>query len=153
MSCDVAATTCWDYNPDFYKSGKSKNNSSCKMQLELFLPYLRVSKTDYMNALEITDENFEQLVLQTDKPVLIDFWAAWCGPCLMMGKAVDDIAQQYDGKAVVGKINVDKNPELSVRFGVTSLPLVLYMKNGEVVDRISGAAAGSVLSRTLAGHL
>lgn len=123
------------------------------MQLELFLPYLRVSKTDYMNALEITDENFEQLVLQTDKPVLIDFWAAWCGPCLMMGKAVDDIAQQYDGKAVVGKINVDKNPELSVRFGVTSLPLVLYMKNGEVVDRISGAAAGSVLSRTLAGHL
>jgi thioredoxin 1 len=106
-----------------------------------------------MNALEITDENFEQLVLQTDKPVLIDFWAAWCGPCLMMGKAVDDIAQQYEGKAVVGKINVDKNPELSVRFGVTSLPLVLYMKNGEVVDRISGAAAGSVLSRTLAGHL
>jgi thioredoxin 1 len=106
-----------------------------------------------MNALEITDENFEQLVLQTDKPVLIDFWAAWCGPCLMMGKAVDDIAQQYDGKAVVGKINVDKNPELSVRFGVTSLPLVLYMKNGEVVDRIAGAAAGSVLSRTLAGHL
>jgi thioredoxin 1 len=103
-----------------------------------------------MTTVEITDANFEELVLKSDKPVLIDFWAEWCGPCIMIAKGVEEIAKEYDGKALVGKLNVDLNPEMSVRFGVRNIPLVLYFKNGEIVDKQVGAVPKAVLADKLA---
>ena len=90
-------------------------------------------------ALEITDANFEELVLNADKPVLVDFWAEWCGPCRMVGPVVEVLATEYEGKAIVGKVNVDENPGISAKFGIRSIPTILFMKGGEVVDKIVGA--------------
>jgi thioredoxin 1 len=104
-------------------------------------------------ALELTDANFEELVLKSDKPVLVDFWAEWCGPCRMVGPFVEEIATEYDGKAVVGKVNVDHNPNISMQFGIRNIPALLYFKNGAVVDKQVGAAAKSVLAGKLDAQL
>ncbi|MBE9492039.1 MAG: thioredoxin, partial [Bacteroidetes bacterium] len=90
-------------------------------------------------SLEITDTNFEELVLKSDKPVIIDFWAEWCGPCRMVGPIVQEIGNEYQGKAIVGKVNVDENPEITVKFGIRNIPTILFFKNGEIVDKQVGA--------------
>ena len=90
-------------------------------------------------TVEITDANFDQEVLKSDIPVLIDFWAEWCGPCRMIGPVVEEMAGEYEGKAKIGKVNVDVNPEVSVKYGIRSIPALLIFKNGEVVDQIVGA--------------
>lgn len=100
-------------------------------------------------AVEITDANFEETVMNSDKPVLVDFWAEWCGPCRMVGPVVEEIAADYDGKAVVGKVNVDENPGVSAKFGIRNIPTILFVKNGEVVDKVVGAVAKGVLSEKL----
>ncbi|AXG69642.1 thioredoxin [Kordia sp. SMS9] len=91
-------------------------------------------------ALEITDANFEEVVLGSDKPVLVDFWAAWCGPCRMLGPVVEQISEEYQGKAVVGKLDVDANQKFAAQFGVRNIPTVLVFQNGELVGRQVGVA-------------
>ncbi|MBR9832933.1 thioredoxin [Acidiluteibacter ferrifornacis] len=100
-------------------------------------------------AVELTDANFEELVEKSDKPVLVDFWAEWCGPCRMVGPVVDELHTEYDGKAIVGKVNVDDNPAISAKFGIRNIPTVLFFKNGEVVDKQVGAAAKSAYADKL----
>ena len=100
-------------------------------------------------ALELNDNNFEQVVLQSDKPVLVDFWAEWCGPCRMVGPVVDELYKEYEGKAIIGKVNVDNNNEISMKFGIRNIPALLYFKNGEVVDKQIGAAPKSALASKL----
>lgn len=100
-------------------------------------------------AVELTDANFEELVEKSDKPVLVDFWAEWCGPCRMVGPVVDELHADYEGKAMVGKVNVDDNPAISAKFGIRNIPTVLFFKNGEVVDKQVGAAAKSAYEQKL----
>lgn len=91
-------------------------------------------------ALEITDATFEEIVLKSDKPVLVDFWAAWCGPCRMVGPIIDEISNDYDGKAIVGKLDVDANQDYAAKFGVRNIPTVLLFDKGELVGRQVGVA-------------
>ena len=91
-------------------------------------------------ALEITDSNFEELVLKSDKPEMVDFWAAWCGPCRMVGPIIDEISNDYDGKAIVGKLDVDANQDYAAKFGVRNIPTVLLFDKGELVGRQVGVA-------------
>jgi thioredoxin 1 len=89
---------------------------------------------------ELTDDNFEQEVLSSDLPVLVDFWATWCGPCRMVGPIVDELAKEYAGKLKVGKLNVDSNGKTSIKYGIMSIPSLLFFKKGQVVDQMVGAA-------------
>ncbi|MDR9456607.1 MAG: thioredoxin [Salegentibacter sp.] len=102
-----------------------------------------------MMAIEITDATFEEKVLKSDKPVLVDFWAAWCGPCRMVGPIIEEISQEYDGKAVVAKLDVDANQEFAAKYGVRNIPTVLIFQNGEVVGRQVGVAPKNTYAEAL----
>jgi thioredoxin 1 len=104
-------------------------------------------------ALEITDSNFDQLVIKSDKPVLVDFWAEWCGPCRMVGPIVEELSKDYDGKAVVGKVDVDSNPGISMKYGIRNIPTLLIFKGGEIVDKQVGAVPKSVLAGKIDAQL
>ena len=92
-----------------------------------------------MKPFEFTDENFEQEALKSELPVVVDFWAAWCGPCRTIAPIIEDLANSYEGKAKVGKLDVDSNQQTAIKYGVRSIPTVLIIKNGSVVDTIIGA--------------
>jgi thioredoxin 1 len=100
-------------------------------------------------AIEITDQNFDELVMKSDQPVVVDFWAEWCGPCRMIGPIIDELYTEYEGKALIGKVNVDANSGVAAQFGVRSIPTVLFIKNGEVVDKSVGAVPKATLSGKL----
>lgn len=100
-------------------------------------------------ALEITDNNFQEEVMDNEQVTLVDFWAAWCGPCRMIAPVIDELSEEYDGKATIGKVNVDENPNVSAQFGVRSIPTLLFIKGGEVVDKQVGVAPKSVLQEKL----
>jgi|TARA_B110000263_G_scaffold149705_1_gene129889 thioredoxin 1 len=104
-------------------------------------------------ALEITDANFQEVVLNSNKPVLVDFWATWCGPCRTVGPIVDELATDLEGKAIVGKVNVDDNSETPQTYGIRSIPALLIFKNGEVVDKLVGAVPKSQLLEKLEAHM
>ncbi len=91
-------------------------------------------------AIEITDANFEELVMNADKPVMIDFWAVWCGPCRMIAPIVEEMSGEYEGKAVIGKVDVDSNPGVAMKYGIRNIPTVIFVKGGEIVDKQVGAA-------------
>lgn len=100
-------------------------------------------------AMEVTDSNFEELVIQSDTPVIVDFWAIWCGPCRMVGPIVEEIGQEFEGKARVFKLDVDTNNATAAKFGIRNIPTLLFFKNGEVVDKQVGAVPKTVLVNKL----
>jgi thioredoxin 1 len=104
-------------------------------------------------ALEFTDTNFQAEVLSSDKLSVIDFWAEWCGPCRAIGPVIEELHKDYAGKVNVGKVNVDNNPQLSIDYGITSIPAILFIKDGKVVDKQVGAAPRSVLEKKIQSNL
>ena len=105
------------------------------------------------NTREFTDHNFDSDVLQSDVPVLVDFWAEWCGPCRMLGPVIDQLADEYAGKVKVGKVNVDDAPQTAARFAVQSIPTVMLFVNGEPAERVTGAFPKSYFANLLAAKL
>ena len=100
-----------------------------------------------------TDANFESVVLKSDKLAVVDFWAEWCGPCKMIGPTIEALSAEYEGQAVIGKLNVDENPQISMQFGIRNIPAVLFFKNGQVVDKQIGAVPKSVLDKKIQSHM
>ncbi len=100
-------------------------------------------------AIEITDENFEEIVMNADKPVVVDFWAEWCGPCRLLTPIIEKMSADFDGRAIIGKVNVDNNPNVSAQFGVRNIPTVLFINGGSVVDKSVGAVPEAALTDKL----
>ncbi len=100
-------------------------------------------------ALEVNDINFEEVVLKSEKPVIVDFWAEWCGPCRYVGPIIEDLAKEYEGQVLVAKCNVDNSPEISKKFGIRSIPTILYFNNGVIVDKHIGVANKSTFTDKL----
>ncbi len=100
-------------------------------------------------TVEITDKNFEEMVLKADKPVLLDFWAEWCGPCRMIGPLVEELSEEYKDRAICGKVDVDSNPTIAAKYGIRNIPTVLYIKDGEIADKQVGAVPKSALEDKL----
>ena len=106
-----------------------------------------------MHPVEFTDANFQQEVINSDIPVLIDFWAVWCGPCKMIAPFIEEIAKEYEGKVKVGKLDVDNNPNVSMQYGIRSIPTLLIFRDGKVADQIMGAVPKNMITAKLDAQL
>src|SRR5437762_7230863 len=104
-------------------------------------------------AVELTDANFQAQVLESNKLSVVDFWAEWCGPCRAISPLIDELSKEYNGKINVGKLNVDHNPNVSINYGITSIPAILFIKDGKVVDKQIGAVPKSILEKKIQAHL
>lgn len=104
-------------------------------------------------AFEFTDANFQETALDGDNVAVVDFWAEWCGPCRLVGPIIEELATDYEGKAVVGKVNVDHNPEISMKYGIRSIPTILILKNGEIVDKHVGTTTKAALAQKIEAAL
>lgn len=100
-------------------------------------------------ALELTDSNFEELVLKSDKPAMIDFWAEWCGPCRMVAPIVQQLADEYNGRVVIGKVDVDSNPGIAQKYSIRNIPTLIFLKGGVVIDKQVGAVPKNVIAAKL----
>lgn len=103
-------------------------------------------------AKEFNDSNFQTEVLDSDKLTVVDFWAEWCGPCRAIGPVIDELSKEYEGKVNIGKVNVDVNPQVSTNYGITSIPAILFIKNGEVVDKLVGAQPKGNFVKKIEAH-
>lgn len=101
------------------------------------------------NIVTLTDSNFDQEVLQAPTPVLVDFWAEWCGPCKMIAPIIDELAEDFEGRAKVGKVDIDQNQSLAVQYGITAIPTLLFFKGGQIVDQVRGAKSKRDLKESL----
>ncbi len=106
-----------------------------------------------MSALHFTDANFKKEVLESDLPVLVDFWAAWCGPCKMIAPHLEELAKEYAGKMKIGKVDIDVNSKAATRYGVMSIPTIIFLKNGRVMDQLVGAVSKHDLKRKIEENL
>ncbi|MBN9349205.1 MAG: thioredoxin [Chitinophagaceae bacterium] len=104
-------------------------------------------------AQEFTDSNFKEKVIDSDKLTMVDFWAEWCGPCRAIGPIVEELSKEYEGKVNVGKVDVDRNPELSAQYGITSIPAILFVKGGKVVDKLIGSQPKTNFVKRLQAHM
>ena len=101
---------------------------------------------------QINSTNWESEVLKSEKPVFVDFWAEWCGPCRAIGPVIDELSKEYDGKVNIGKVNVDENPQISMNYGITSIPAILFIKDGQVVDKLVGAQPKANFVKKILAH-
>ncbi|UAY50614.1 thioredoxin [Ferruginibacter albus] len=104
-------------------------------------------------AVELTDVNFKEKVLDSDKLSVVDFWAEWCGPCRAIGPVIEELSKEYDGKVNIGKVNVDHNPQVSMNYGITSIPAILFVKGGQVVDKLVGAQPKANFVKKIEQHM
>jgi len=107
----------------------------------------------YTMAKEFNDSNFQSDVLASDKLTVVDFWAEWCGPCRAIGPVIEELSKEYEGKVNVGKVNVDNNPQVSMNYGITSIPAILFIKGGQVVDKLVGAQPKGNFVKKIEAHI
>ena len=120
--------------------------------LKFAIPYTKSKKINKM-AKEFTDGNFKDEVITSDKLTVVDFWAEWCGPCRAIGPVIEDLSKEYAGKVNIGKVNVDVNPSISMDYGITSIPAILFFKNGQVVDKLVGAQPKGNFVKKIEAHI
>jgi thioredoxin 1 len=122
--------------------------------VSLFWTYICALQINYNSmALQFTDANFDSEVIKSAQLSVVDFWAEWCGPCRAIGPVIDELSKEYSGKVKVGKVNVDENPQVSMNFGITSIPAILFIKDGKVVDKLVGAQPKSNFVKKIEQHI